>query len=173
MRFVGLAQRMAESVEVDKAEMSFGETTGTLRAGPVLCTTRLVEGAYPDYRAVLPGEVPGRAVVNRADMIDAVRRAAVVTSDNSRVVLLEIRPNAIAVSAESSERGRARAEIGAEFSGDPLEIRFNPDFLVEGMRASVAERISLHVSDPKSAARIDLGEGFLYVALPIRPREDS
>jgi DNA polymerase-3 subunit beta len=96
------------------------------RSGDRLLSTALVEGNFPNYEDVLPKECDKLATINRIEFYSAVRRAALLTTDESRAVRLHFEGEELVITGQSPEQGEARVQMPVQYEGQPLEIGFNP-----------------------------------------------
>lgn len=136
--------------------------------GCTLATT-LVEGRFPKYDDVIPREVTKRARLARDDFHAAVRRAALLTTEDSRAVRLEFTADKLVISSRSPEQGEARVELPLEYQGEPLAIGFNPAFLADALRVLPYEEVRLELHEhfrPGVICGEDKDE-FLYVVMPV------
>jgi DNA polymerase III subunit beta len=146
-------------------------------------TTRLIEGRFPDFRQLIPGGFERRLDVDRAELIEVVKRVSVVGEANttSTPVTLHLTADTIRVTAGSGEVGQAEEALPGNLQGEPLEIAFNPRYLTDGLDAVGSERVVLEFRDElKPAVLRPLaggdGEGdsaavtadFLYLLMPVR-----
>jgi DNA polymerase-3 subunit beta len=137
------------------------------RFGKVHLISQLLESRFPDYEGVVPKAADTTVEVPKAVLEGALRRAAILCSDDLRMVRFEVTDAAIRLTAESSTRGRADVTIDAEVRGAGGAVNLNPDFLLEGLRVSQQEQIRLDMSDDSMPAKLTLGESFTYVVMPI------
>lgn len=128
---------------------------------------RLVEGAYPDYRAVIPKGLNEKVTVRKADLEKAVRKAALMTAAGSGSVGLRLAEGGIEISGQSPEEGEIKVAIKARYAGAGFSIRFNPRFLLDAFRITQVEDLEIDLKDSSSPALMKLGEGSLYVVLPV------
>lgn len=128
---------------------------------------RLVEGAYPDYKAVIPKGLPEKMTVKRADLEKAVRKAALMTTAGSGSVGWRLAEGGVEVSGQSPEEGEIKVSVKAQYAGGGFSIRFNPRFLLDAFRAAAVEDLEIDLKDPASPAILKLGEGSIYVVLPV------
>ncbi len=140
-----------------------------LRGEGRVLSTVLVEGAFPKYEDVIPRESSRRARVDREALYGAVRRAAILTSDEARAVRLAFEPAGLVVTAQSPEQGEARVELPLEFEGDRLEIGFNPAFINDALKALTCQQVCLELQDGFRPGVISGGDKneFLYVVMPV------
>jgi len=129
--------------------------------------SRLVEGHFPPYRDVIPKETDKKASVSRAALLSAMRQAAIMTSEDSRSVLMAFAQEELTVTGRAPDEGRGEVKVDIEYEGEPLEIRFNPQFVIDALSASDSEKVTLEMKEPSSPAALKDGTGFLYVVMPI------
>ena len=131
---------------------------------------RLLEGEFPKYSAVLPKECPSSVEFDRAKMYQKLQLVANLTADDSRSVRWTFLGESIQLTAASAGRGEARAELEAKvkLKGPPgAQISFNPDYILDGLKASVAEVVHLEFGDRDRPGKFLLGENYVYVVMPI------
>ncbi len=140
-----------------------------LRSGDRLLSTARVEGNFPKYEDVIPKETSRRARVSRTDLYSAIRRAALLTTDEARAVKLAFSSEGLVITANSPEQGEARVELPIEFEGEPLEIGFNPNFVNDALKAWDADTVNIELHEsfrPGVLCGEDKSE-FLYVVMPV------
>lgn len=135
---------------------------------------RLIDGQYPDTRGVLDGiATVVEAVVSRADLLSAVRRAAVVTSDRARGIRCTVTSESIAVSASTAELGEASEVIDctrrAQTGAPEVSVGLNATYLAEALEAaSATETIVIGIGGESSPVTITGVEGWRHVLMPMR-----
>jgi DNA polymerase-3 subunit beta len=140
-----------------------------LRSGDRLLATILVEGHFPKYQDVIPKGGDKRARLSRDELHAAVRRAALLTTEESRAVRLSFTPERLVITAQSQDRGDARVEMPIEYQGAPVEIGFNPSFVSDALKALPYEEVFVELQDgtrPGVLCGEDKNE-FLYVVMPV------
>lgn len=140
-----------------------------LRSGDRVLGTVLVEGNFPKYEEVIPKESNKLAQVNRLELHGAVKRAALLTSDEARAVKLAFAEGQLVITAQSPEEGEARIELPVEFTGEPVAIGFNPAFMNDALKVLSYEVVRIELQDafrPGVLCGEDKNE-FLYVVMPV------
>jgi DNA polymerase-3 subunit beta len=140
-----------------------------LRAGERLLSSVLVEGRFPKYEDVIPKSTNKRARLNRAEFHGAVRRAALLTTEDSRAVRLAFSEQRLEITAQSPEQGEARVEIPIAYEGQPVDIGFNPAFLADALKAINFDEVFFEMEEsfrPGVLSGADKRE-FLYVVMPV------
>ena len=129
--------------------------------------TQLIEGTFPDYREVIPSGNDKKATVNREELLACLRQAAKMTSEDSRAVNMSFGDGKLTLSASSPEAGDVVIEASVQYTEEPFEIRFNPAFLTDVLRAVSAEEISMEFREKTTPGILRAGKDFLYVIMPI------
>ena len=140
-----------------------------LRSGDRVLSSALVEGNFPKYEDVIPKDNDKRAQMGCDDLNRAIRRAALLTTEDSRAVRLSFEPGKLVVYANSPEQGEARVEMPVTYDGDPVEIGFNPNFVNDALRALPYDTIQIEMQEsfrPGVLSGEDKNE-FLYVIMPV------
>jgi len=130
-------------------------------------STRLVEGHFPPYDSVIPKDCDKKLDINREAFHSAVRRAALLTSEESSAVFLTFSEGKMVVTAAAPETGEATVELAVDYSGPETELGFNPESLPDLFRAIEDATISLEFRDAACAGLFRAGKDFLYVVMPV------
>jgi DNA polymerase-3 subunit beta len=136
--------------------------------GEMLVISRLLEGTYPNFRQVIPASSDQRVPVERESLLAAVRRASLVTTDQSRSVRLTFQKNKLEVTTESADVGEARETLPIKYSAKEISVAFNPEFLMDPLRTLESDEIFMEISDELSPGVIKADVPFLYVLMPMR-----
>jgi DNA polymerase-3 subunit beta len=133
-------------------------------------TSKLVDGAYPDYDRVLPKGGDKLVEGNRAELKQAFGRTAILSNEKYRGVRIMLSNGAIKMVANNPEQEEAEEEVGVEYSGDELEIGFNVSYLLDVLNVLKGDAVRLTLSDSSSSALVeDAADGSaVYVVMPMR-----
>jgi DNA polymerase III subunit beta len=134
----------------------------------VLVISKLIEGNYPNYRQVIPGETKERVALGREELLHALRRAEIMTSEKSNSVKLAFTANNLAITANTPEIGEARESIAINYRGQDLAIAFNPGYLMDPLKALENDEVFLELIDELSPGVLKINGPFLYVLMPMR-----
>jgi DNA polymerase-3 subunit beta len=134
----------------------------------ILIITKLIEGNYPNYRQVIPGEPKERVALPREEFLHALRRAEIMTSDKSNSVKLTFSKNNLAITANSPEVGEARESLAINYKGKEMAIAFNPKYMIDPLTALPNDEVFLELIDELSPGVLKINEAFLYVVMPMR-----
>jgi DNA polymerase-3 subunit beta len=135
-------------------------------------TTRLLDGEFPKVRSLFPSEHLTIAKVKKDELIETVKRVALVAERNT-AVQLKFGDNQLVLDAGTGDEAQATEVIEAEINGDDLTTGFNPQFLLDGLTALDGEYIDLaftQASKPVVISSTDGGESdsFRYLLMPRR-----
>jgi DNA polymerase III subunit beta len=136
----------------------------------VVLSSRLVEGRFPNYQQLLPESYEHELRVRRDELLEVVRRVGLLAQKNAPL-RLRFSEGTLDVSAQTPDVGEASESLPVPFSGEALEIGFNPEFFREGIESAESEELVLKLISPLRPGLIqsgDDGAGFLYLVMPIR-----
>jgi len=150
-------------------EIEIGETaTGHGLVDNIYLVSKIVEGNYPNYRQVIPKETEHRVKIERELLAECVQRAALVTSDKNNSVRLKATKNLLEISAQSPEFGESHETMAIAYAGGEVQIAFNPQFLLDPLRALSHDEIFFEFKDELSPGLIKTLDSFLCVIMPLR-----
>jgi DNA polymerase-3 subunit beta len=160
-----LARLVSDSGEL---KMTVGENQVAFEVNGTLLISKLIEGNYPNYRQVIPGETKERIALERDLFHNAVHRVSLLASDKSNSVKLVFSKNNIEIAANTPDVGEARESLPVNYKGREFSIAFNPEFLMAPLRALPEEEVFLDLIDEMSPGVIKVQTPFLYVLMPMR-----
>jgi len=134
----------------------------------VVVITKLVEGNYPNYKQVIPAETGERVPLAREELLQALRRAEIMTSEKSNSVKMTFSKNNVTITANTPEVGEARESIAINYKGKDLAIAFNPGYLMDPLKALENDEVFLELTDELSPGVVKINGPFLYVIMPMR-----
>jgi DNA polymerase-3 subunit beta len=152
----------------DSVEVGVHENQVVFATDGAWLTTRRIDGQFPNYRQLLPEQFEHELTLPRAELLEVVRRAAVMIQ---RATPLQLRfaEGELTVIARTHDVGESQESMPVGYSGDTLEIGFNADFLRDGLESMDGDDVRLKLISPLRPAVIQ-GEGddFTYLVMPIR-----
>src|SRR5436190_15981329 len=158
--------RIAQSGE--SVELGVHENQVVFAAEDVWLTTRRIDGQFPNYKQLLPEAFEHDVTIPRTELLDLVRRVSVMAQRNSPL-RLRFAEGELTVSAQTQDVGEARESVPVQFTGEPLEIGFNAEFLREGIESVSTDDIQLRLISPLRPGLITAeGDDFWYLIMPIR-----
>lgn len=155
--------------DAESVILGFSDNQVILEFGDVVYVSRRIEGAYPNYNQLLPQEYTSRAVVDRHELMDAVKRVALLAQHNAPLRFAQSEAT-LTLSATTPDVGEATESIMVQTEGNDIEIAFNPAFLVDGIASSESDSIAVEMTSPVKPAvfRSAGDDSFLYLLMPVR-----
>src|SRR5690606_20724480 len=162
-------QRLLEGGDRD-VELEVGRNHLRMRREDVTFTSKLIEGKFPDYDAVIPIGADKEVKVDREMLRAALQRAAILSNEKYRGVKLEISPGQLRIIAHNPEQEEAQEEVEADTKVDGLSIGFNVTYLMEALSALREESVLLNLRDANSSALVREAshERSRHVVMPLR-----
>ena len=131
-------------------------------------STNLVEGAFPPFEDVVPKEQDKKVSFDAAILGSAVRRAALLTNEESKGVRLNFADDTLTLTSRAPEMGEATVEVKLDdYQGDPLEIGFNPGFITDALNVVDGGTITIELKGPNKPGVLRTGSNFTYVLMPV------
>jgi DNA polymerase-3 subunit beta len=159
-----VAQEAPEEVSI-----SLSPNQAVFQAGSVILFSRLIEGQFPSWRQLIPESFEHEVRLPRPELVEVARRVSQLAQRNAplRFAFAE---GELTVAAETPEVGDASEALPAPYSGEPLEIAFNPQFLIEGLESVEGDELAIKLSSPLRPGLLQpVGrEDFSYLVMPIR-----
>jgi DNA polymerase III subunit beta len=142
-----------------------------VKGGDFLFTSKLVDGAYPDYERVLPKQGTKTLIGDRESMRQAFSRAAILSNEKYRGVRLLLQDTILKITANNPEQEEAEEELVVDFAGDgDLEIGFNVSYLIDVLNVLKGSNVKINFIDANSSALLEDPDGgeAVYVIMPMR-----
>jgi DNA polymerase-3 subunit beta len=134
--------------------------------------SRLIDGQFPNYQQVLPASHATRALVDRDDLLKAVRLSALIASSAANVVRLRVGEEGAAgiTIVAAADVGDTEGQVEAQVDGDAVTIAFNARYLVEALQNVEADRLALELSGPLSPGVLKPvdDDRYVHVIMPVR-----
>ena len=149
------------SVMIQKTQVSF-------KLGNITVYSKLMDDVYPNYRQVIPKETVEKITIDRQLLLDALDRASVMTMDEAHSTKLIFSEGKLTVTSAASDIGEAKDEVAIKYAGEPIEIIFNPSYVMDPLKAIDDDEITINLNNGHSPAVIKCSIPFLYVLMPLR-----
>jgi len=152
----------------DEVQLGLHENHVIFGADGVWLTTRRIDGQFPNYKQLLPEQFEHVVQLPREELLDVVRRVALMAQRNSPL-RLRFAEGELTVSAQTQDVGEARESLPAPFAADVLEIGFNAEFLRDGLESVDSSTLKFKLISPLRPAVLE-GEtdDYTYLIMPIR-----
>ena len=138
-----------------------------IRSESGVLVAQLVDGHFPPYKDVIPADCDKKLEMDAEELGNAIRQAAVLTMAGSRTVTLKFAPGTLTIDSNDPELGEAHVALDAKYEGAPLEMRFSPEFLLDGLKAFGDETVRMEMKDASRPAVMRAGPDYLYLVMPI------
>jgi DNA polymerase-3 subunit beta len=167
-RALGELVRVAQGASSDQIMLGVQENQVACAVDGVLLTARRIDGQFPNYRQLRPESFEAEVRIARDELLDAVRRVAVMAQRNAPL-RLRFEEGQLTIQVQAQDVGEARESLPVAYAGDVLEIGFNPDFLREGVESVNEPEVRLQLISPLRPGLITgAGDDFWYLIMPIR-----
>ena len=137
----------------------------------VTLSSLIVEGIFPKYQQVIPKDSDKEIVIKREPLMHALRKAVYLTSEETKTVSLTFSPGTCLIEARSPDKGTAAVTLEVEYTGTPVTIGFNPQYLQDGLKTLDADTVRLELKDGSKPGMLREGTEFLYVLMPVNPKD--
>jgi len=163
---MGLLDKLGAD-EKEPVRVKLAENRIVISCANVVISSNLVEGKFPKYEDIIPTDYDKKLALSTEATLSAVRRSALLTTEESRGIKLALEAGKLVFSCRAPEAGDAEVEMAVEYEGEPLEIGFNPQFLLDVLRVIRVPHLELELGQPDRPGVIKCGSDFLYVLMPI------
>jgi len=151
----------------DSALVKLVDNQVLIGCADVVISSGLIEGNFPKYEDIIPKDYDKKLTLPTEAVLSAARRAALLTSEESRGIKIAIGKKTIIFSGRAPETGDAQVEMGVDYKGEPIEIGFNPQFLIDALRVIQTAEFDLELGQADRPGLIKSGANFLCVLMPI------
>jgi len=154
----------------DPVAIDLSAAQAKFKFGNVVLVSKLVDGKFPDYGRVIPQNQPKKLKLDRIALLQALQRAAILTSDKFRGVRWVLGDGSLKISCNNTEQEEAQEELDVPYKGETLDIGFNVGYLVDVLNNLDVAEVECGLGDANSSALFTLPErsDFKYVVMPMR-----
>ncbi len=166
---VGEIQKLVEEPDAT-VDVEVSDTKIRITIGPLVLTSKLIDGTFPDYVRVIPQGNDKILKVDRSEFAEAVDRVSTISSERGRAVKLALSDGKMVLSVNNPDSGSATEELGVDYPADGIEIGFNSRYLLDVAAQLETGTAEFRFADPGSPTLItdDGEENALYVLMPMR-----
>lgn len=164
---IELSKLLADNDEIVDLEFSQQQVKATFSG--ITLTTKIIEGKFPDYERVIP-KYDNHLNMERTMVQQALQRAAILSNEKFRGVRFVLTEKNLSILSSNSEQEEAQEEIETDYHGEPLDIGFNVNYLMDGLNNISSNIATFSFGDPNSSILITTSENqeFRYVVMPMR-----
>ncbi len=158
----------------DEVVIEFNENMAKFTFGNNIWICRLIDGKYPNYSAVIPKENPNILTINRSLLLNAIRRASIMSNKSTNQVRFKLSGNILHLHAEDTEyANKADMQVPCDYNGEDINIGFSSKFLTEMLSVLSSEDITLKMSQPNRPGIVEPVDGLednehlLMLSMPV------
>jgi DNA polymerase-3 subunit beta len=130
--------------------------------------SRLVEGRFPPYKEIMPKKAQARIPLPVTPFMTAIRQAAIMTDDESKRVAFNFAKGKLTLAAQGAATGRSKVETTLEYEGTPIDINFDPQYLVDMLKVlDPGDPLTLDLIDGSKPALFKSGTDYQYLVMPL------
>ena len=157
----------------EELEIAQGDNHLGFRSPFTSVFTRLIEGPYPNYEQVIPRDNDRVAISDKVALISALKRMSVIASDQTHRIRLSFNAALLRFSVQTPDLGEAQDELPIRFTGDPIDIGFNANYLLEILRYIPTDEVRLTLKAPERAVTVEPENwsdpaSYLCLVMPLR-----
>ncbi|HEY5791359.1 MAG TPA: DNA polymerase III subunit beta [Gammaproteobacteria bacterium] len=136
----------------------------------MLFTTKLIDGRFPDYERVIPAAVDNEVLADCGLLRQALLRTSILSNEKYRGIRFQVETGNLRIQAHNPEQEEAEEEIEVDYTGAPLEIGFNANYIIDALSAIRTERVRLRITDASNSCLLtpETGDSCRYVVMPMR-----
>lgn len=163
-------RKLLESTSDDSFEITCDENLLRINTGDFHLWIRPIDGEYPDYKRVIPASLPNKLKVSRSDLLNSLRRMALLVSDRSKVVTFEFKNSSLVLSTTNPDLGEATDEVPVDYSGTTLKTGFNVRFYMDALSHFDGDEIEISIGEKLQPALLSCASnpGYTVVVMPMR-----
>jgi len=158
--------------EDEKIDFDFDDNSLFFRVNNRMLISRIIESKFPNYQAVIPKDNPNKLLINREDLLNAIKRVSLLSAEKSKGIKFELKKDELKMFSSNPEIGEARDRLEVEYQGKELEIGFNAQYLLDFLGTVTSEKVRFEVKDENSAVLIKPEPEekglYLYILMPMK-----
>lgn len=160
--------RLSPQGSEDSLEIAIHQNQILFGCSGVWLSARRIDGQFPNYEQLKPDSFDAEMRASREELADVVRRVAVLAQRNT-ALRLALSEGELNLRSQTHDVGEAQETMPVSFTGEPLEIGFNPAFFLEGLESVGSDEVVLRLINPLRPGLISDGsDDFWYLIMPIR-----
>ena len=126
-----------------------------------------IEGEFPNYSQYIPPPSNNKLTINRREFLASLRRAELLSAPDYQGVKLELKKQELILSKSTPQLGEVKENIPAQYTGNHLELGFNPTYLLDVLKNLEDEVVSFEIYDVDKPAVLRV-ENYIYLVLPMK-----
>ncbi len=171
-RILSLSKEEETIDDLNNIEIYTNESQLMFSYNNIDVVTRIIEGQYPDYKQIIPSSFISKAIVNKSQLIKAIKTSSLFAKNGIYDIKLDFSTvnNEIVVNSSSVQIGENNSKVSAQISGEDSSIILNYRYLIDGLQNIGSEKVEIQIGDSNSPCLIKPAEenSYLYIIMPIR-----
>lgn len=159
-------------LEDETVEFDLDENNLFFRIGNRTLISRIIEGKFPNYEAVIPKNNPNQLTLPREEITHGIRRVSLLSTERSKGIKFNIGKDQVRLFSQNPEVGEARDRVTAEYRGEDVEIGFNAQYILDFLNIVHTEKVRMQIKDDDSAVLMtpepEEDVRYLYVLMPMK-----
>lgn len=135
--------------------------------GPLVMTTNLVAGNFPDYESIIPKVCKAKLVLNTSSILSAVRRVSLMKPDTESGIAMSLSSGSLAFMAKAPKQVLGEVVVPVEYEGDGIDVWFRPEHVTDALRVIGSDTFDLELNGPDSPVLIRGPKDYVYVFMPL------
>lgn len=158
------------SGDAEMVKLALGRSHVRLQKDGLRLTSKLIDGRFPDYEAVIPVGNDKAVEVDRIQLREALQRAAILSNEKYRGVRLEFESGKIRIIAHNPQQEEAVDEVEAEHEVNSLSMGFNVTYLMDALQSLESEKVKMLLRDANSSCLLTEleSERYRHVIMPLK-----
>jgi len=154
----------------EEVTIEIGQNQTRFSFSNVILVSKIVEGKFPDFNRVIPADYMNHIQIDRILLLQSLQRASILSNEKFRGVRLVLTQNSLRIICNNNEQEEAQEEIEVSYSGEPLDIGFNVNYLLDVLTNLSGNSITLSFGDANSSGLFTIpgNDCFKYVVMPMR-----
>ncbi len=165
-------QSLLKESDEDQFIIKFDGKKVITKIKDILFTARLMDVSFPNYKAVLPEQFQTKIIIDRVEILKALKLINIIAKGKGDTVKLNIEDNKLEISARSQDRGDGDIPYEIKQEGKNMLVAFDPVYLIEGLQHFDGDELEMNFVDENNALQINDTEvsGFLHIIMPVKIR---
>jgi DNA polymerase-3 subunit beta len=157
-------------------EVALGKSYIMVEIGESVIYSRVLEGPFPNYEQVIPKETNKKLIVNRGELIAAIKRVSILSDSVTHQVKFSLRRDRVNLSVSTADVGEAQESVLATFEGEELDVGYNANYILDILKSMDCDEVNFFLNSPLTAglvepAQKEEGEDLLCLIMPLRLTE--
>lgn len=144
-----------------------------LEANRTIIITKLLSGAYPDFNQVIPKQSEVNLTLHREELTTLLRQIILFTENSNSSVRFTFTSGQLTLTANNIEVGKGKVSMPVDYSGQKLDIAFNPVYFLDILKHTRDETVNLDLTDAFNPGVITDSSDTIFVLMPMRLAEEK